>query len=84
MKGNELYCYNTEVDRNSVVSQASWRMDVPMRRQNPHMVKAVVFDAFYIVGSGLWTLWEISSKVYEYVTVRYVFKLLVGVVISDK
>ena len=26
--GSELYCYNTEVDRNSVVSQVSWRMDV--------------------------------------------------------
>ena len=28
VEGSELYCYNTEGDRNSVVSQASCRMDV--------------------------------------------------------
>ena len=27
-EGSELYYYNTECDRNSVVSQASFRMDV--------------------------------------------------------
>jgi hypothetical protein len=31
------------------------------------MVKPAVFDAFHIVGSGQWTLWEITLKVYEYV-----------------
>ena len=28
MEGSELYCYNIESDRNSVVSQASCRIDV--------------------------------------------------------
>ena len=28
VEGSELYCYNREGDRNSVVSQASCRMDV--------------------------------------------------------
>jgi hypothetical protein len=28
IKGSELYCYNTEGDRNSVVSQARCRIDV--------------------------------------------------------
>ena len=28
VEGSELYCYNTEGDRNSVVSQALCRMDV--------------------------------------------------------
>ena len=28
VKGNKLYCYNTKDDRNSVVSQASCKMDV--------------------------------------------------------
>ena len=27
---------------------------------------AMVFDAFLIIGSGLWTLWGITLKVYEY------------------
>ena len=39
-----------------------------------------VFDAFRIVSSGLWTLWGITLKLYEY---EYgIFKLLVRVVIS--
>jgi hypothetical protein len=28
VEGSEAYCYNTEGDRNSVVSQESFRMDV--------------------------------------------------------
>jgi hypothetical protein len=34
--------------------------------QNSHVVKPVVFDAFFIVGSRLWVLWGISLKVYGY------------------
>ena len=33
VEGSELYCYNTENDRNSVVSQASCRMDVTRLEQ---------------------------------------------------
>ena len=54
-----------------------------MRCQNSHMVKLVVFNAFHIIGSRLWTLWRISLKIYEYVQVWYFLKLLVHVVISD-
>ena len=31
-----------------------------------HGEKPAVFDAFHFVGSGLWTLWGITLKVYEY------------------
>jgi hypothetical protein len=44
------------------------------------MVKPVVFNTFHIVGSGLWMLWGITLKVYEYAN----FKLLLRVVISDR
>ena len=57
-----LYCYNTEGDRNSVVSHAQCRLDVSRLEQNSHMV----FDTFRNVGRGLWTLWGITLKVYEY------------------
>ena len=33
VEGSELHCYNTEGDRNSVVSQASCRMDVTRLEQ---------------------------------------------------
>ena len=33
VEGNQLYCYNTEDDRNSVISQASCRMDVTRLEQ---------------------------------------------------
>ena len=33
IEGSELYCYNTEGDRNLVVSQASCRMDVTRLEQ---------------------------------------------------
>jgi hypothetical protein len=49
IRGGELYCYNTEGDRHSVVS---CRMDVTQLEQR--------------VYSGLWTLWEITLKVYAY------------------
>jgi hypothetical protein len=35
------------------------------------MVKPAVFNAFHMVGSGLWMPWWIILKVYEYVRVRY-------------
>jgi hypothetical protein len=35
------------------------------------MVKPAVLYAFYIVGSGLWRLWEVTYKIYEYVKVWY-------------
>jgi hypothetical protein len=37
------------------------------------MVKPAVFDSFHIIGSGLWTLWEITLRVYEYIQVQYFF-----------
>ena len=70
VEDNFLYCYNSNSDRNSVVSHVSYRMDVT--------------DAFHIVGSRLWTLRGITLKVYEYVRVRYFFKLIVRVVIFYK
>jgi hypothetical protein len=45
-------------------------MDVTRQEQkcqNSHVAKLAVFDAFYIDGSGLWTSWGITLKVYEYV-----------------
>jgi hypothetical protein len=30
------------------------------------MINPAVFNAFHVVGSGLWTLWGITLKVYEY------------------
>ena len=60
VEGSELYCYNTEGDRNSVVSQASCRMDVTRLEQCAY--------------SGLWMLWGISLKVYEYI--RYFLNYL--------
>ena len=50
-RGYELYCCNTEGDINSVVSQASCRMDV---------------TRLHRAYSGLWTLCRITSKIYEY------------------
>jgi hypothetical protein len=29
--------------------------------------KARLFNAFHIIGSGLWTLWGITLKLYEYI-----------------
>ena len=52
VEGSELYCYNTEGDRNSVENKASCKMDVKRLEQR--------------VYSGLWTLWGITLKVYEY------------------
>ena len=51
VEGSELYCYNTG-DINPAVSQESCRMDVTRLEQR--------------VYSGLWTLWGITLKVYEY------------------
>ena len=69
VEDSELYCYNTEDDRNSVLSQASCRMD--LTRLLPHLSQRTVE-----------ALGGITLKVYEY---EYgIFKLLVRVVISDK
>ena len=51
VKDSELYCYKTEGDINSFVSQASCRMDVTRLKQRAY--------------SELWTLWGITLKVYE-------------------
>ena len=67
VEDSELYCYNIEGNRNSVVSQASSRMNVIRIEQNSHMAKPAAFDAFHIVDRRLWMLWEITLKVYEYV-----------------
>ena len=56
VEGSELYCYNTEGDRNSVVSQASCRMDAIHKMSKFIQDEPVVFDKIHIVGSGLWTL----------------------------
>jgi hypothetical protein len=48
----ELYCYNTDYIRNSVVSQASSLLAVTRLEQR--------------VYSGMWMLWGITLKVYEY------------------
>ena len=37
VEGSELYCYNTEDDRNSGVSQASCRMNVTLRTACLHL-----------------------------------------------
>ena len=37
VEGRELYFYYTEGNRNSVVSQASYRMDVTRLKQRAHM-----------------------------------------------
>ena len=42
VEDSDLYCYNTEDDRNSVVSQVSCRLDVNQLEQRAY--------------SGLWTL----------------------------
>ena len=68
VEGSGLYCYNREDDGNSVVGQASCRMDVTRLEQRAY--------------SGLWKLWGIILNVYEYE--NGTFKLFVGVVISDK
>ena len=68
VKGSELYFYNTEGDRNSVVSQTSCRMDVTRVEQQ--------------VYRGFWTLWDNTIMVNEYE--YGIFKLLVRVVISEK
>jgi hypothetical protein len=49
------------------------------------MVKRAVFDAFLIFGIGLWTVWEITLKVYEYYEYRIFsvfFKLILHVIVS--
>ena len=75
VEGSELYCYNTESDRNSVVSQASCRMDMTWLEQNSHMVKLVVFDNYHVVGSRMWSLNGITLKVYEYTYEYGIFKI---------
>ena len=52
LEESELYYYNTEGDRNLVVSQASYRMDVTRLEKSAY--------------SGLWTLRGITLNVYEY------------------
>ena len=42
VEGSELHCYNTEGDRNSVVSQASFRMDVIRLEQRVYIKIAVL------------------------------------------
>jgi hypothetical protein len=67
-EGSELYCYNTEGNRNSDLGQASCRMDMTQLEQQAYR--------------GLLTLWGITLKVCEYVRVWY-FKINC-VIISDK
>ena len=52
VENTKLYCYNKEGDRNSVVSQASCRIDVTRLEPNLHILKSVVIDFFYKVGRG--------------------------------
>ena len=52
VEGSEIYCYNTDRDRSSVVSQAMCRMDVTRLEQ--------------LAYRGLWARWGITLKVYEY------------------
>ena len=52
VEGSEIYCCNTGGDRNSVVSQASCRMDVARLEQRAY--------------SGFCALWRTTLKVYEY------------------
>jgi hypothetical protein len=47
-----------------------------MRCQNSHMMKQAVFDAFHIIGSGLWMLRGITLKVYEYIPLWYFINYL--------
>ena len=42
VEGSELYCYTTEGDRNSVVSQGSCRMDVIRQEQRAYIKIAVL------------------------------------------
>ena len=42
VEGTEIYCYNTEGDTISVVSQASYRMDVTRLEQCVYIKKAVL------------------------------------------
>ena len=65
---SELYCYNTEGDRNSVVSQVSCRKDVNRECQNSHMIRPTVFDAFHIVGNGVWTLCDVVKNTLDIAT----------------
>ena len=51
VEGSELYCYNTEGDRNTVVSQESCRMDVTRLEQSAY--------------SGLWTLYEYDYGIFS-------------------
>ena len=41
-EGSELYCYNTKGDRNSVVDQASFRMDMTRLEQRAYIKIAVL------------------------------------------
>ena len=50
-----LYCYNTEGDRHSVVSQTSIKMDVTYEMSKFTRGEAIL-DAFDIIGSELWTI----------------------------
>ena len=51
VEGSELQCYNTEGDRNSVVCQASKRMNVTRPEQLSKFTHGE-HDAFPIVASG--------------------------------
>ena len=42
VEGSELYCYKTEGDRNSVVSQALFRLDVNRIEQHSYIKIAVL------------------------------------------
>ena len=48
IEGGELYCYNMEGDRNSVVNHVSCRMDVTRLEQNSQTVNTAVFVSFHI------------------------------------
>ena len=58
--GSDLYCYNTEGDRNSVESQASCKMYVTRLEHRSYIKITGGIRRFHIVGSDLWTLWGIT------------------------
>ena len=87
VEGSELYCYNTEGDRNSVVNQASCRMDVTRLEHDMSKFKHGEASGIRLLPllrqRNLNTLWDYFEGLWVRTCTVFI-QLLVRVIISDK
>ena len=66
VEGSEIYCCNTGGDRNSVVSQASCRMDVARLEQRAYINMAVLIVRGGNARVSLWGQYPSEQKVWTW------------------